>query len=169
MPPRLRKLALTAHVTTSVGWLGAVAGFLALAIAGLASRDDQTVRAAYVAMDVTAGFVIAPLALAALLTGLVQALGTDWGLFRHYWVVVKLVVTVVATLVLLLQLEPISHLATVAAETTLGAGDLREARLSLVAHAGGGLLVLLVPTTLSLYKPRGLTRYGHRKQQPPAR
>jgi hypothetical protein len=32
MPPRLRKLALTAHVTASVGRLGAVASFLALAI-----------------------------------------------------------------------------------------------------------------------------------------
>jgi len=34
MTPRLRKFVLTAHVTLSVGWLGAVAGFLALAIAG---------------------------------------------------------------------------------------------------------------------------------------
>jgi hypothetical protein len=39
MSPGLRKLALLAHVTCSVGWLGAVAGFLALAIAGLASRE----------------------------------------------------------------------------------------------------------------------------------
>ena len=28
-----RKLALTTHVTSSVGWIGAVAGFLALAVA----------------------------------------------------------------------------------------------------------------------------------------
>jgi hypothetical protein len=35
MTPRLRKFALTAHVTSSVGWLGAVAAFLALAVAGL--------------------------------------------------------------------------------------------------------------------------------------
>ncbi|MEV5301165.1 hypothetical protein [Amycolatopsis methanolica] len=33
--PRVRKIALAAHVTTSVGWLGAVGAFLALALAGL--------------------------------------------------------------------------------------------------------------------------------------
>jgi hypothetical protein len=32
-------------------------------------------------------------------------------------------------------------------------------------HAGGGLLVLLVITMLNVYKPRGLTPYGWRKQQ----
>ena len=31
------KAALTAHVTVSVGWLGAVEAFLALAVAGLTS------------------------------------------------------------------------------------------------------------------------------------
>ncbi len=164
MPPRLRKLALTAHVASSVGWLGAVTGFLVLAVTGLTSGDAQTVRAAYLAMDLTARLVIVPLALASLLTGLVQSLGTPWGLFRHYWVLVKLLVTVLATVVLLMQTEPISYLADVAAETTLSGADLRQARISLVAHAGGGLLALLVPTALSVYKPRGMTAYGRRTQ-----
>lgn len=164
MGPRLRKLALTAHVASSVGWLGAVAGFLALAVAGLAGTDLQTARAAYLAMDLIARFVIVPLAFASLLTGIVQSLGTPWGLFRHYWVLMKLAVTVLATIVLLLQLGPIGYLADVAAETTLSNDELREARISLVAHAGGGLLVLLVPVALSVFKPRGVTRYGLRKQ-----
>ncbi|MGH3752839.1 MAG: DUF2269 domain-containing protein [Pseudonocardiaceae bacterium] len=164
MTPRLRKFALTAHVTSSVGWLGAVAGFLALAVAGLTSQDAQMVRAAYLAMELTSWFVIVPLAFASLLTGIVQSLGTTWGLFRHYWVLAKLLLTVLAAIVLLLQLEPISYIAGVAAETTLSSADLRETRISLVAHAGGGLLVLLVPAALSVFKPRGRTRYGRRKQ-----
>src|SRR3546814_3156266 len=49
MTPRLRKFVLAAHVTSSVGSLGAVAVFLALAFAGLTSQDAQLVRAAYVA------------------------------------------------------------------------------------------------------------------------
>ena len=53
MSPGYRKVALTAHVTASVGWLGAVAGFLALAIAGLTSHDPQHVRSAYLAMTVS--------------------------------------------------------------------------------------------------------------------
>ncbi|MEO6437086.1 MAG: hypothetical protein ABIP55_15185 [Tepidisphaeraceae bacterium] len=164
MTPNIRKFALTAHVTSSVGWLGAVAGFLALAVAGLTSQDAQTVSAAYLAMKLTAWFVIVPFSLAAPLTGLIQSLGTTWGLFRHYWVLAKLLITIPATLVLLLHMQPIRRLASAAAETTLSSGDLRGLRIKLVANAGAALLVLLVATTLSVYKPWGMTRYGLRQQ-----
>lgn len=164
MTPRLRKLALTAHVTSSVGWLGALAAFLAHAVAGVISRDARMVRAASLAMGLSVWFVILPLSLASLITGLVQALGTPWGLFRHYWVFAKLLLTVLATMVLLLKLETISHLAGAVAETTFSGGDLIGLRISLMVHAGGGLLVLLAVTTLAVYKPRGMSRYGVRKQ-----
>jgi hypothetical protein len=165
MTPRLRKFALTAHVTASVGWLGALAGFLALAVASLIGQDAQTVRAASVAMGVTTWFVILPLCVVSLITGLVQALGTPWGLFRHYWVLAKFLLIVLATIVLVLKLEPISYLAGAAAATTLSSADLTGLRLLLMVHAGGGLLVLLAATTLGVYKPRGMTRYGMRKQR----
>ena len=172
MGPRLRPFALAVHVASSVGWLGAVAGFLAVAVAGLVGRDMQTVRAAYLAMELIARFVVVPVAPASLLTGLVQSLGTPWGLFRHYWVLVKLLVTVFATVVLLAQMGQIGYLADAATARALSGEDLRGARTSLVVHAGGGLLVLLVPVALSVYKPKGLTRYGLRKrreERPPAR
>lgn len=165
MSPRIRKIVLVAHVTSSVGWVGAVAGFLALAIAGLTSEDVQMVRAAYIANELTTWFVIVPLSLVSLLTGLIQSLGTTWGLFRHYWVLVKLLLTVLATTVLLLKVQPISDMAGVAADTTLSGGDLRGLRSPLVAHAGGGLLVLLVAAALGIYKPHGITQYGQRKQR----
>ena len=164
MAPGLRKFALTAHVASSVGSLGAVAGFLALAVAGLSSENAQTVRGAYVAMALTAWFVIFPLVFAAMLTGLVQSLGTAWGLFRHYWVLVKFLLTVLTIVVLLLQLDGIEYVAGVATEATLSSTDLLGLRRSILTHAAGGLLVLLVPLALSLYKPRGLTRYGWRRQ-----
>jgi len=165
MTPRLRKFALTAHVTSSVGWLGAVAGFLALAVAGLTSQDAQTVRAAYLTMELTGWYVLFPLALASLLTGLVQSLGTTWGLFRHYWVLAKLLINVFATIVLLLYMQTLSSLAGVAAETTLSSDDLGVLRSpSPVIHAAAALLLLLVATTLAVYKPRGMTPYGRRKQ-----
>ena len=165
MTPRLRKFALTAHVTSSVGWLGAVAGFLALAVVGLTSQDVQTVRAAYLAMELIAWCVIVPLSFASPLSGLVQSLGTERGLFRHYWVLIKFLITIPSTLILLVHMRPIGHLARVVAETTLARGDLHGMRLQLVASSGAALLVLLVATTLSVYKPRGLTPYGRRKQR----
>jgi hypothetical protein len=165
LSPGPRKLALTAHVASSVGWLGAVAGFLVLAIAGLSSDDTHLVRGAYLAMDVIVRFAIVPLAVLSVLTGVIQGLGTQWGLFRHYWVVIKLALTIIATVVLLTELEPIGHLADTAARSPLSSGTLRAERTSLVVHSGGGLVVLIVPTVLSIYKPRGLTRYGRRKQR----
>jgi hypothetical protein len=161
MSPGVRKLALTAHVTSSVGWLGAVVAYLALVVAALTRQDAQTVRAAWVALELTGWFAIVPLSLASLLTGLVQSLGTPWGLFRHYWVLFKLLLTVLATIILLLHMPTVSFLAGVAAQTDSATlGGLRGELL----HAGGGLLVLLVVTTLGVYKPRGLTPYGWRKQ-----
>jgi len=162
MAPRLRKVALTAHVVSSVGWLGAAVAYLALAVAAATSDDAQMVRAAYLALEPTAWFAIVPLAFASLLTGLVQALGTPWGLFRHYWVLMKLLLTIVATSVLLLHMGTVSSLAGMAGETD------RADRSGLpgeILHAGGGLVVLLVTAVLAVYKPRGMTRYGRRKQR----
>ena len=161
MPPGLRKFALTVHLTASVGWIGAVLAYLALGVSAVTSRDAQTVRAAWIAMELTGWFVIVPLSFASLLTGLVQSLGTPWGLFRHYWVLITLGLTLLATVVLLLHMPTVSSLADVARAAdgaALGGlgGDL--------FHAGGGLLVLLVITVLNVYKPRGLTPYGWRKQ-----
>lgn len=165
LPPGWRRAALTAHVTTSVGWLGAVAVFLALAVTGLTSDDPQTVRGVYVAAEVTTWLVIVPLNLAALLTGLLQSLGTTWGLFRHYWVLVKLLLTVVATVLLLVHTQPIGSVADAAASGPLSTGDLRELRVQLVGDAVAALLLLLTTTALSVWKPRGLTRYGQRRRQ----
>lgn len=165
MTPRLRKLALTAHVTSSVGWLGAVAASLALAVTGLTSRDAQMVRAAYLMLELTGWYVLVPLSLASLLTGLVMSLGTTWGLFRHYWVLVKFLINVFANIILLMYMQTLSYLAGMAAEITLPGGDLGGLRNpSPVLHASAALLLLLVAVTLSVYKPRGMTQYGRRKQ-----
>jgi len=166
LAPRIRKFALTAHVISSVGWLGAVAGSLALAVAGLTSQDAQVVRAVYLTLELTGWFVLVPFALASLLTGLVQSLGTKWGLFRHYWVLAKLLINVFATIVLLMYTQTLGYLADVAGETTVSTGDLDALRSpSPVLHAGAALLLLGVATTLAVYKPRGMTRYGLRKQR----
>jgi hypothetical protein len=165
MTPGLRRFALTAHVASSVGWLGAVASFLALAIVGLTSRDAQTMRAAYLAMELTGWYVIVPLSFASPLTGLVQSLGTPWGLFRHYWVLVKLLITIPCTIVLLIHMQPTRYLAGAAAAATWPSADLGELQLQLLVNAGAAVLVLLVTTTLAIYKPRGMTRYGARKLQ----
>lgn len=164
MSPNVRKIVRTVHIIVTVGWLGAVAGFLVLALAGLNSQDTQLVRASYLAMDLITQFVIVPLSLIPLLiTGPILSLGTPWGLFRHYWIIVKLVINFLSTAILLIHLRPIRYMARMAAEGTISSAD-RPAQIQLVAAAAAGLVALLVATGLAVYKPRGMTAYGWRKQ-----
>ena len=161
MSPRLRTFAVTVHITCSVGWLGAAAAYLGLVVAALSRQDAQIVRAAYLAMEPITWFAIVPLAIASVLTGLVESLGTPWGLFRHYWVFFKLVLTALATAVLLGNTQTVRALAAAAEARD---GDVSGLQGQLL-HAGGGVLVLLVTTVLAVYKPRGVTPYGRRKQR----
>lgn len=166
MTPGLRKLNLTAHVTSSVGWLGAVAAFLVLSIAGLTSRDAEIVRAAYLSMNLIGLYIIVPLSFAALLTGLVQSLGTHWGLLRHYWVVVKFMLAIGATILLLLhQFTAVAGAAGRVSGPLGTPPKVGSFGTQLVVDAGLAILVLVLTTTLSVYKPWGATRYGQRKQQ----
>jgi hypothetical protein len=159
----VRKFVLAVHLTSSLGWVGAVVVYVAMGGTAAVSPDAETVRAAWIAMELAGWVVIVPLALASLVSGLVISLGTSWGLFRHYWVVISLALTILATVILLLHMPSVSSTVRIARETDglqlknqLG-GDL--------GHAVGGLLVLLVITVLNVYKPRGLTPYGWRKQE----
>jgi len=159
MSSRVSKLMLTTHITFSVGWIGTVAAFLALSIVGL-SGNDQVVRACYISMEVVAWFIIVPFCFASLLTGLIQALGTHSGLFKHWWILVKLVLTLIATLILMLHMQPISYLADVATEKVIASDDLRTLRVRIIADAAAAILVLVAITTVSVYKPWGKVQFG---------
>lgn len=163
MSPGVRKFVLTTHLTASVGWIGAVVAYLALGVSAVTTQEAQTVRAAWIAMEVTGWYAIVPLALAALLTGIFMSLGTPWGLFRHYWVLISLVLTILSTAVLLSHMPTVTRTADFVVEAD--AASLLGGLGGDLFHPGLGLLVLLVITMLNVYKPRGLTPYGWRKQQ----
>jgi hypothetical protein len=164
MAPEVRKAALVAHVGCSVGWLGAVVTSLVLALAGLAAAAGEVVRAVYPALEVIGWYGLVPFSLASLLTGLIQSLGTHWGLLRHYWVLVKLLMNLFATGVLLLYMQTLTYLAAMARAAATAADLDRLRDPSPVAHAGAAVVLLLVALVLSIYKPRGLTAYGQRTQ-----
>jgi hypothetical protein len=158
MTPSQRRFTFAAHVASSVGWLGAVLTFLALVVIGLRSQDDVVVRGAYLVMAPTAWFVLVPLAHASLLSGIALSLGSTWGLFRHYWVVLKLLITVFATVVLLIYMATFREMANVAANPAVDLGLVRNP--SPLVHAVLALILLAVATVLGVYKPFGMTGYG---------
>lgn len=155
----VRKLTLAVHVVSSVGWFGSVAAFLALAVAGIAATDPTTARAPYTVMGLVAWFVISPLCLASLLTGIGLSLGATSGLVRRYWVLIKVLMIVPATVLLLFHMRPINLISTASTSATFSPHKLGGLRVQMVANAAAVLLVLAVATVLSVYKPQGRTRF----------
>jgi hypothetical protein len=112
-------------------------------------------------MEVIGWYVIIPLAFASLSTGLIMSLGKKWGLFRHYWVLISLLLTIIATGVLVTHMPTVSYYTDMAVVADSLSHDGLAGELF---HAGIGLIVLLVIQVLNVYKPRGMTPYGWRKQ-----
>jgi small-conductance mechanosensitive channel len=165
MAPALRKLVLSVHLAFAVGWVGAVMAYIALAISAVTGEDTETGRAALIAMELIGWFVIVPLAVATVLTGLVMAMGTPWGLFRHYWVLVTLVLTIILTVVLVRHMPSVSSLADAARSGESMHSEMHSSEKEhTLLHASAGLVVLLGIMLLNMYKPRGLTPWGKHKQ-----
>jgi hypothetical protein len=159
MKRSLQKFLLTTHVATSVGCIGAVAAYLALAIIGLNGIEGDTARTIYAAMELIGWTIVTPLCIAALVSGIAQSLLSPWGLFRYYWIVAKLALTILTIAVLV---RTLNHASETLAMSALHADHLLELRPHLMVHASLGLCVLVAITAISIYKPWGATPLARR-------
>jgi hypothetical protein len=150
LAPRWRKLLLTTHVGASVGLLGTDATVLLLAVGGARGQDPAAV---YPAAELIGSLLLVPAALLSLVTGGLLGVLTPWGLFRHWWVTVKLALTTAGAVLSLVVLTPaLTGLAAAGGPVPLAQ------RLELVRDSGAASLVLLVTLGLSVYKPFGRIR-----------
>jgi hypothetical protein len=136
---------------------------LTLGITGLASPDPELIRAGYLAMGLLADAVLLPPALAAPITGILLALGTRWGLARHWWVTVKLVLTIGLATAAVFVLRPALNrgaaqalLVPTAELPTTGIGP---TGIAVTLAPLGALPVLVTTVTLAVVKPWGQTRF----------
>ena len=151
------------HVAVSVGWLGAVVAYLAVAVLVMSSPDVSWLRVGFPLMQQLVWWVIVPFNLLSLASGLASSLASPWGLLRHYWVVTKLIINLVTTVLLLGYTEEINRSAQLAGRPVLAAAELQALREPMnVVHAATALALLLLATVLAVYKPAGLTRRGQR-------
>ncbi|MBY0217825.1 hypothetical protein [Paenibacillus illinoisensis] len=165
LSPSLRKLVLTLHVITTMGWLGSAAAYIPIGSYVLTNQDAEMIRSAIQIMSLIANFIVIPVAIISLLTGIALSLGTKWGLIRHYWIFIKLVLTAFAVFMLIAYALELSRAASIAEKEILSSTDIGILQDPLhIIHPSGGLIIVLVATVLSVYKPKGLTRYGWRKQ-----
>ncbi len=166
MSSQLRKFVLAIHLISSVGWIGAAAAYLALVVIVLTSQDARAVQDAILLMYPIDWFIILPFAAIGFSTGLVLSLATPWGLFRHWWTLFSFLLAIFGLFVLNEYSLTLREMAVVAAKPVLTGSELAMLKdPGHAVHNVGGLGLLLVIAVLNIYKPRGLTRYGWRKQQ----
>jgi hypothetical protein len=154
-----RKLLLTIHIAASTALVGVVATAIALDVHALTSDDRAGLRGAFSFFDIADRTVFPPLAVAALVTGVILSYGTIWNLHRYPWVLVKLVLTIalVATGIALVNRW------TGDALDALEAGhDPSEYVVRLLAVSAAHLAAVLLATVLSVYKPWGLAPWASR-------
>jgi hypothetical protein len=157
MNPRSRNVLLSAHIAATVSALGADLTILVLGLSGLSGSDPQTV---YPAMFIIGSSIMAPLAVVSLATGVVLALRTRWGLFRYWWVAIKLAITALLTVLVLLVLVP--RLGAAARAVELGTGLTDADRLQLIVAPMIGSTLLIATVALAVFKPSW--RLRRRKQ-----
>lgn len=149
---RPRRSLLVAHVAVSVSWLGLTVGLLTLAIAAFSTEDPATAQAATRAMKIFSDWLVVPVALLSLISGLVLSLGTPWGLARLRWVWTKFWLTLITTALSVLSLRPGIN----------EAAEMSRADIDLVVAPSVATATYLFITAVSVLKPWGPTRRGRR-------
>lgn len=169
LSPRLRKVTLLVHIVSGVGWMGLDVGLFLLLLTGLTTDDGQLAAACYRAVAVIVPVAVPVLSLGMLLTGLLLGWGTKWGLLRSWWVVVKLALGVILTVLVFVALVPgVNDLAT--PDPTTSAGAVRD----VIGEATTGLMfppivsftMLGFASVLSIFKPWGRTPWSTPAAQP---
>jgi hypothetical protein len=149
-PQRWRRLVLTLHVITAVGWLGTDLVLLTLGICGLAGVDPAVV---YPAQGLIGLILFTPLSLLVWLVGVVNAIGTRWGLLHHWWVATKLGIVTLMLALVAFALRP-----NLLAAWHDGATLPHQQRLNLLIAPVVSSSLLVLATVLSTYKPWGRIR-----------
>jgi len=157
MRPRTRKGVLVAHIVAAGAWIGLDVMLGVLVFTPLLTSDTAVAALCYQVMPLLLWPILLS-GLASLATGVVLGLGTHHGLVRHWWVLVKLVLNLVLTLLVVVLLGPGLDEAAEAGRQ-LAAGVPVDVDLSNLVYppiVSGTSLV--VATVLAVFKPWGRVR-----------
>ncbi len=170
---RARRVWLTIHVGVSVAWIGIEACILLLTVVGLTTDDRATLRASFIALGVLGSGVTIPVAVITLVSGVVLSVRTTWGLVQHWWIVIKLALTVAltagSTLLLNGRLREAADRASALPEGTISAGDIGWMRFQILSSTIVVIAALVAATVLSVFKPVGRTPWGRGSDRARAR
>jgi hypothetical protein len=157
LTPAARNTVLVLHVIMGIGWMGVDIALFALLMTARTTDNAALVVSSFNAFGMIVPVAVPPLSLGILATGVTLGLGTRWGLIRYWWVLVKLLLSLVMTALVSLSLLPaISNMA-ILADTTLSAAAVRaslgELPTMLMFPPIVSFLMLGTATVLSIFKP----------------
>lgn len=153
---RLRQVLVFLHVTSSLGWTGAGAANVVLAVTGATTSSAEVRRVAYGLIDRIDVALVIPLAFTTLVGGVLVSVATPWGLVRHWWVLVKLVLTVA---VIIFSTFGIGVWVYQSIDASAGGGESPVA-IRLVQGAGANIVAFVFMSFVSFVKPWGATPWA---------
>jgi hypothetical protein len=152
---------LVVHIGAAGAWIGVDVMVAVLVAAGWISDDPATRGAAYQTLG---RFAVAPMLVSSLLcatTGLLLGLMGKWGLARYWWVLVKLVITLVLCTLIIVALRPGMGEVTAVGVTIAEGGTTTKDLTTLFYPPAVSLSALSVALVLSVFKPWGRVRRRH--------
>lgn len=157
LAPAWRKAVLVLHVVSGIGWMGVDIALFVLLMTARTSDDATLVVSGFNAIRIIVPAAVPPLSLSILITGTLLGLGTSWGLFRYWWVLMKLCLSLIMTVLVFVSLVPgVNQLAQLDLTTTsadAARASLGDVPTQLLFPPVVSFLMLGTATVLSIYKP----------------
>ena len=157
LAPAWRKALLVLHVVSGISWMGVDIALLALLLTARTTDDATLVFSALNAIRIIVPLAVPSLSLSILVTGVLLGLGTTWGLFRYWWVLVKLILSLIMTLLVFVSLVPgVNQMALL--DISITSADAMRASAGSVTTGlmyppVVSFLMLGTATVLSIFKP----------------
>jgi hypothetical protein len=153
-----RNWLLSLHIAASGLWFGTAVCSVALALS-IPMLVPDAPHGIHLARNIMGEYIIAPAAVFAVITGVLLCSFTNWGFFKHYWVIAKQIVTLISIVLGSMWLSPMTEKMT-AISATGGSQVLQNSdylALQNTAILGGTFqaLVLLTIIIVSTVKPWG--------------
>jgi hypothetical protein len=169
--PAARKAVLVLHIVAGIGWMGVDIALLVLLISARTTNDAALVVSGFNAIGMIVPMAVPPLSLGILVTGIILGLGTRWGLVRYWWVLVKLLLSLIMTVLVFVSLVPAVSSMTILSATTVSADAVRASLgtlpTMLLFPPIVSFLMLGVAAILSIFKPWQRTPWSSESDSEP--
>jgi hypothetical protein len=157
LAPAARKAVMVLHAICGISWMGVDIAVFVLLVTARTTNDPALVISGFNAIRMIVPIAVPPLSLGILLTGLILGLGTRWGLLRYWWVLLKLMLSLIMTVLVFVSLVPGVNSIAVLSTTTMSADAVRASLGSLPDQLMFppivSFLMLGIAAILSIFKP----------------